>query len=287
MADLPEVGFEIGGTFVLNPFGHPNSYIMCPNSTTVHKRVQLYVQSALNAGYDGLMVDNTFFNPPAHKVCDATHPHVESGVQGGRAFLTLLGEVRQQLNAHKSNMLLVTNPGSPTWANEIAPGSPTLWDLSDLVVWESYGYAPFADARHDVWDSAIARSFQLVQDSPAKAAKTLALSYVFNVSEARYAFAVARLFGMNWTANLGATPWGSYFNQIPYKLGNPAGPLPSPGPLLQRNFEHGQVFINASSVAQTIDVPPGTLYLGANTSAITTSTQMVLQPRTAAILISQ
>lgn len=285
VADLPNVGFEINQQFVLNVFGTPNWYVMCPNTATIHKRVQQYVQSAIASGYDGLMVDNTFFNPPAHQICDGTHAHLDPTAEGGRAFLTLLSEVRQQLQAHNPNMMLITNPGSPAWADEIADGAPSLWDLSDYVVWESYGYTAHTDSSHDAWDDIISKSYQLVQTAPDKGAKTLALSYVFNVTEAQYAFAVARFFGMNWTANLGATPWGTYYNQIPFQLGNPVSPLPPLAPVLHRTFEHGEVFVNADSQAQTVTLPAGTLYLGASLTQNVAPATISLQPRNAAIVI--
>lgn len=285
LADLTNVGFQINRQFVPTAFGTPNWYVMCPNSLIFHKRVQQYVQSAIDSGYDGLMVDNTFFNPPAHLICDGPHSHLDPTAEGGRAFLALLAEVRQTLKAHNPPMMLLTNPGSPTWADEIAQGAPSLWDLSDYVVWESYGYAAYTDARHDRWTDTISRSYQLVQQAPDKAAKTLALSYVFDLGQARYAFAVARFFGMNWTANLGATPWGTYFNEIPFQLGNPLGALPPMSPVLQRQFEHGQVFINNDVLPQTVTVPAGTLYLGGSASTLSASTAVVLPPRTAAIVI--
>src|SRR5450432_1920108 len=132
-ADLPNVGFEINQQPVLNIFGTPNSYVMCPNSVVFHQRVQQYVQLAVNSGYDGLFVDNTFFDPPAHLVCDGAHAHLDPAAEGGRAYLTLLAEVRQTLKARNPNAILMTNPGNPFWLDHIATGSPTLWDLSDYV----------------------------------------------------------------------------------------------------------------------------------------------------------
>lgn len=284
-ADLSNVGFEINHKFLLNVFGDPDSYVMCPNSVTFHARVHQLVQLALDEGYDGLMVDNTFFNPPAHQICDAAHAHLDPTAQGGRAFLTLLSEVRQMLRARNPNALLITNPGSPIWADMIATGSPTLWDLSDYVVWESYGYTAHTDSRHDGWDLAISRSYDLAA-TPSKAAKVLTLSYVLNATEAQYAFAVARFFGLSWTSNIGATPFGTYFNKIPFDLGEPVGSLPPLSPVLQRQFTHGEVFINTSVSAQTVNVPIGTMYLAGNKSEVTIPSQVALSPRTAAIVIS-
>jgi hypothetical protein len=286
-ADLANVGFEINQQFVLNIFGTPNSFVMCPNSVVFHQRVQQDVQLALSSGYDGLFVDNTFFDPPAHLVCDGAHTHLDPAAEGGRAYLTLLSEVRQTLKAHNPNAILMTNPGDPAWSDLMATGSPTLWDLSDFVLWESWGYTSFSDARHDMWDDAIPKSFQYVQSAPDKAAKLVMLSYVKSVTEARFAFATARFFGFNWTANLGASGFGTYLNSIPFTLGEPVGPLPVQDSILHRAFAHGEVFINTDTVAQTVTLPSGTIYLGDATTQATTSSQVSLAPRTAAIVITQ
>jgi hypothetical protein len=285
-ADLPNVGFEINQQFVVNIFGTPaNSYVMCPNSVIFHQRVQQYVQEAISSGYDGLFVDNTFFDPPAHRVCDGAHAHVDPTAEGGRAYLTLLSEVRQTIKAHNPKAILMTNPGDPFWADLMATGSPTVWDLSDYVLWESWGYMSYSDSRHDNWANAIPESFHYVQNNPDKVAKLVMLSYVKSVTEARFAFAAARFFGFNWTANLGASGIGTYLNSIPFSLGEPVGPLPVQDSVLHRAFEHGEVFVNASEVPQFATVPAGTLYLGATTSQTTASSQVTLPPRTAAIVI--
>ena len=286
-ADLANVGFEINHQFVLNIFGTPNSYVMCPNSSVFHQRVQKYVQLALDQHYDGLFIDNTFLDPPAHLVCDGAHPHLDPLVEGGRAYLTLLAEARQTLKARNSKAIFMTNPGDPAWADQMATGSPTLWDLSDLVLWESWGYTSFTDARHDVWDDAIPKSYNYVQNAPEKTAKLVMLSYVKNVTEARFAFAMARFFGFNWTANLGASQFGTYLNSIPFNLGQPMGPLPPSGPVLHRVCERGEVFINTTGVAQLVEVPAGTMFLGSTKAQTSLPTQVTLLPRTAAIVITQ
>jgi hypothetical protein len=285
-ADLANVGFEINHQFVVNIFGTPtNSYVMCPNSVIFHQRVQQYVQAAIASKYDGLFVDNTFFDPPAHLVCDGAHAHLDPTAEGGRAFLTLLAEVRQTLKAHNPKAILMTNPGDPAWADRMVTGSPTLWDLSDYVLWESWGYTGFTDSRHDNWADAIPKSYQLAATQPDQVPKLVMLSYVKSVTEARFAFAAARFFGFSWTANLGASSFGTYLNSIPFSLGEPIGPLPAQDTVLHRAFQHGEVFVNVSGVSQSVTVPAGTLYLGATTQDIATSTVQNLQPRTAAIVV--
>lgn len=290
IADLANVGFQINHQLLPTVFGTPNSYVMCPSSTLMHQRVQKYVQLAFASGYDGLFVDNTFFDPAAHAICDSAHQHVDAPSLGGDTYLQLLSEVRQTVKSHNPNAILMTNPGDPDWASQIAAGSPTLWDLSDYVVWESYGYSSVTDVRHDDWNNTIAKSFRYATMFPDRAAKIVALSYPMNLSEARYAFAVARFFGLNWTANLGvnqsAGHFGAFLDQIPFQLGNPTGPLPAPGPVLQRAFQHGQIFVNADSAPQSITVPAGTIYLGSTTVQVAVRTDLTVQPRTAAIVIT-
>lgn len=193
-ADLANVGFEINHEFVINIFGTPtNSYVLCPNSVALHQRVQQALQQAITAGYDGLFVDNTFFDPPAHLVCDGTHAHLDPAAEGGRAYLTLMAEVRKTLKAHNPSAILITNPGNPAWLDHIATGSPTLWDISDYVLWEGWGYT--AEAQHDRWADYIPATNEMITAHPDRIPQLVMLSYVHSVTEARFAFATARFLG--------------------------------------------------------------------------------------------
>jgi hypothetical protein len=182
-ADLANVGFEINHQFVINIFGFPaDSYVLCPNSVLLHQRVQQYVQQSLTSGYDGLFVDNTFLDPPAHLVCDGTHAHLDPSAEGGRAYLTLMSEVRQMIKARNPKAILMTNPGNPFWLDHIATGSPTLWDLSDYVLWEGWGYT--AEAQHDRWADYIPATNEMITAHPERIHQLVMLSYVKSVTEA-------------------------------------------------------------------------------------------------------
>ncbi len=283
-ADLANVGFEINHQFVVNIFGIvKDSYVMCPNSITLHQRVHQYVQQSLNSGYDGLFVDNTFFDPPAHSVCDGTHAHLDPSVEGGRAYVTLLSEVRQMIKTQNPNAILITNPGNPSWLDHMVTGSPNLWDLSDYVVWEGWGYT--AEAQHDRWADYVPATYEFIASHPERISQLLILSYVKSVTEARFAFAAARIFGFNWTGNINNS-FGNYLNSIPFGLGDPVGPLPPQAPVLHRTFEHGEVFVNVSATVQTVIVQGGTLYLGETTQIVAAPTAINLQPRMAAIVLN-
>jgi hypothetical protein len=284
-ADLANVGFEINHQFVINIFGTPaNSYVMCPNSVVLHQRVHQFVQQALNSGYDGLFVDNTFFDPPAHLVCDGAHAHVDPTAEGGRAYLTLVSEVRQLIKASNPNQILIVNPGNPIWLDHIATGSPTLWDLSDYVLWEGWGYTA-EPGHHDRWADYIPAAYGFIASHPGKISQLLILSYVRSVTEARFAFAAASFFGFNWTGNVNNS-FGYYLNSIPFgQLGEPVGPLPPQASVLHRTFEHGEVFVNISPTPQSVTVSAGTLYLGETNQTVTAPTVVDLHPRTAAIVL--
>jgi len=219
---------------------------------------------------------------------------VAAGVEGGKAFLQLLSEVRKTLLANNPAGILITNPGDPDWADQIATASPSLWDISDVVVWESYGYTSIQGSQHDVWNDTITKSYRYATTAPDKAAKLLVLSYPENVTEARFAFAVARFFGFNWTANLGEDQqnttqdgghFGAFFNDIPYGLGQPVDPLPDSAGVLHRAFQNGEILINIDSTPQSVTLQPGTIYLGAEPLRTSSPTTVDLPPRTAAILI--
>lgn len=281
--DLANVGFEINHQFVVNIFGIvTNSYVLCPNSVMLHQRVQQYVQQSLTSGYDGLFVDNTFFDPPAHLVCDGNHAHLDPTAEGGRAYVTLMSEVRKMIKARNPNAILMINPGNPSWLDHIATGSPTLWDISDYVLWEGWGYT--ADAQHDRWDFYIPATYGLMAPHPERTQQLVILSYVKSVTEARFAFAAARFFGFNWTGNINNS-FGNYLNSIPFGLGEPVGPLPPQASVLHRAFEHGEVFVNMSGTPQSITVPAGTLYLGETNQTVSAPAVVDVQPRTAAIVL--
>ena len=195
--------------------------------------------------------------------------------------MTLLAEVRQTIKAHNPKAILMTNPGDPAWADLMVTGSPTVWDLSDYVLWESWGYTGFTDARHDNWSDAILKSYKVIANEPENASKLVMLSYVKSVAEARFAFAVARCFRLTGLQMLA----GTYLDSIPFSLGEPIGPLPAQDSVLHRTFEHGEVFVNISATPQSVTVPAGTLYLGENTQDIAASMALDLSPRTAAIIL--
>jgi hypothetical protein len=295
LTDLANVGFQINQQFLPSVFGGINNYVMCPRSAAIHQRVQQLVQRSLSLGYDGLFVDNTFIDPAAHAACDSTHAHISGPDLGGAAYLQLLAEVRQIVKARSASAMLISNPGNPDWADQMSSASPSLWDLSDLVLWESYGYTSFRVSGHDVWDDTFTKSFRYVNTLPDKAAKLLVLSYPETVAEARYSFAAARIFGFNWTANLGKNQqnttgdgghFGVFFAAIPYQIGNPVEQVPNPGLILNRKFEHGEVFVNTDASTQTITAGPGTIFLGATTVQVSVPTNFDLPPRVAAIVIS-
>jgi hypothetical protein len=168
--------------------------------------------------------------------------------------------------------------------------------MSDYVLWESYGYSSNRGADHDRWKSTIQKSRKYSQDA-RKAKKILALSYPEDVAQALYSFAIARIFGFVWTANLGENQqdttqpgghFGAFLPQMPLQLGESArakrGYLV--GPVLHRRFQHGEAFANTGSMPAKIVVPAGvTLYLGSQVRPIIRTTQVVLPASTAAVWI--
>lgn len=297
--DLGNVGFQIDHKLVKSVFPvPPNRYVLCPNSRILRERVLQYVKLSVKLGYDGIFVDHTFLDPPAHAVCDASHDHLSATQTGGEAYLQLFTEVRRTLKDENPSAILIANPGhDPDWADQLASSVPPLWELADQVLWESYGYTSVhLDPGHDFWSDTIAKSYRYVMSTPRKAAKILALSYPETVTEARYAFAVARFFGFNWTANVGENQQGSsedgghfgaFLNEIPFELGDPVEPVPKRANVLRRRFQRGEVFINISSIAQSVTLPAGTVYIDASVSRTRVTQKVILQPRSAAIVVTR
>jgi hypothetical protein len=295
--DLLHVAFQVNGVFEKSAFGGKDNYVLCPNSVELKARALRYLDSTIKQGFDGYFVDNTFLQPAAHQICTANHQHVSANVQGGRAYVDLLTEVREKIKRQSPFAIIVSNPGDPSWASDIASGQPSLWDVSDYVVWESYGYSSYNGQRHDRWKRTLELSFKYSM-VPDKARKILALSYPRNIIEARFAFAVARIFGFQWTANLGDRDEntdkeeghsGAFLNDIPFDTGEPLGRPPDHSTLLlHRRFTNGEIFANAGTVSQPISVPPRfIIYMGASPPQKTTSEQLVLQPMAAAIVLRE
>ena len=288
-ADLANIGFWDGQTYLPSIFGGQNNYVLCDNSKVMHDRVMAYASKMLTEShFDGFFVDNTYVPPAARQVCKSKdHAHITPGARGDDAFLELLSEFRALVKKTSPSAVIVTNPGGPTVADRLGTGKLNLWDLSDYVVWESYGYSLYSDQRHDDWKQALAMSFTLPS---AKRRKILALSYPLNTGEAVYSFAIAKIFDMEWTANVGESQteghFGAFTGKVPYDLGSPVGDLqgnPSSN-TISRKFSHGEAVANISTAPVKITVPAGyRLYLGDNVSQIQKATDVSLPPRTAAI----
>jgi hypothetical protein len=295
--DLANVGFQVNGQFLKSAFGGEDNYVLCPNSVEVKARVLRFLDSTLKQGFDGYFVDNTFLQPASQEVCTANHEHIKQAVQGGRAYLDLLAAVRAKIKQQNASAILISNPGSPPWADHIASGQPSLWDISDYVVWESYGYTSSSDVKHDRWKQTIELSFNY-SAMPDKAKKVLALSYPRNAAEARFAFAIARIFGFQWTANLGEKDantakegghFGTFFNETPYAVGEPVGQLPTEGAvLLHRAFTNGEIFANTSATSQRISLARGAkVLLGDAPAQEIRARELELAPMTAAIVVQR
>src|SRR5215472_4628059 len=112
-ADLPNVGFEVNGTFEKSKFGGQDNYVLCPNSKELESRVLRHVDESLQAGFDGYFVDNTFLSPSAGEVCNAQHAHLSANSTRGQAYVSLIAAVRQKLKSANPTALLILNPGNP------------------------------------------------------------------------------------------------------------------------------------------------------------------------------
>lgn len=295
--DLANVGFQVDRQNLKSAFGGQDNYVLCPNSVELKARVLRFLDGSLKQGFDGYFVDNTFQQPATYQVCTAAHQHSNPNAQGGRAYVDLLAAVREKMKQQNPSAMLVTNPGSPFWADQIASGQPSLWDVSDYILWESYGYSSLAGPSHDRWKQTIDQSTTYAAN-PDKARKILALSYPRNIPEARFSFAVARIFGFEWTANLGDRDqntgkdgghFGTFLNDVPFDIGEPVGSPPDTSdPLLHRRFTNGEIFANDGSATQRIPVAPGTIiYVGGAPAEKPISGQLELAPMTAAIVLKK
>ncbi len=287
-ADLPAVGFLDNGQFAPSMLD-PGWYVLCPNSVELRHRVAVQLNSLLNQGYDGLFVDNTFLAPPAGMACQANHAHVTPGQRGDDSFLHLLGEVRAALEPSVARAVLISNPGNPVWADQLGTGQTTLWDLSDFVLWESYGFSSDLN-QHDNWQNTLAESWKYAAD-PARATKIIALSYPTNMHEALFSFALARMFGFRWAANLGVSGgsghYGEFTSSMPFSVGVPQGSLYKSGRVLARRFSNGIAYANTGLSPVSIAIPDGgQLITDTGLQSVAGNYTLLLAPSQAAILVT-
>jgi len=295
-ADLANVGFLSDNAFLPSAFGRTNNYVLCDNSDVMHKRAIAFVDESLRKEqFDGLFIDNTYLSPAAIRYCSSkSHFHTQPGMRGDDSWLELLSEVRKEMKTISPSALIITNPGNPTAANRLGTGKYSIWDLSDYILWESYGYTSYRDKRHDHWHEAIASSFDLPE---AERGKILALSYPLNRSETLYSFAVAKIFGFEWTANLGeldATTekdgghFGAFLPDIPFRLGPSKGPIEGSknSAFIARAFEKGRAIVNISESPTEVEVPGNSrVYVGDRVSAYVRSTKIMLSPGAAVVCV--
>jgi len=294
--DLEIVGFHTPDGFLPSAFGGKDNYVLCSNSVELRRRILAYLDRTIGAeGYDGLFVDNTYIDPAAGLVCDAKHAHATAGSKGGPAYIDLMSEVYAAVKKRNPAAIIITNPGNPRWANQLQAGKKTLWDVSDYVLWESYGYSSLLGSGHDRWQATIAQSKDL--SSSPRAQKVLALAYPRDAKEALYSFVIARAFGFMFAANLGESDYqstrdgghfGIFLHDLPVALGAPESASyqqGSPGVLTQR-FSRGEVAANTGSGPWSFKVSRNSvLYSPAGRSEVNAGKQVTVSPGTAVVLL--
>ena len=255
-ADLEIVGFHAPNGFLPSAFGGKDNYVLCSNSAELRRRILAYIDRTIGAeGYDGLFVDNSYLDPAAGLVCDAKHGHVAPGSKGGAAYIDLMSEVYAAVKKRNPAAIILSNPGNPRWAGQLQKADKTLWEVSDFVLWESYGFTSLVGNGHDRWQATIAQSKDI--SSTPHAQKLLALAYPRDAKEALYSFVMARIFGFGFAANLGESAYqsnregghfGLFLRDLPVALGDPTSAPQEPAPgVMTRRFSQGEADVNTGS----------------------------------------
>lgn len=294
--DLENVGFHTPEGFLPSAFGGKDNYVLCSNSVELRRRVLAYVDRAIQQqGYDGLFIDNSYLPPASDMVCDAKHDHVTAGERGGPAYIDLLGEVYREVKKLNPAAIVMTNSGNPRGADTLRSGSKSLWDVSDYVLWESYGYSSIIGNGHDRWQATIAQSTEL-GPSP-RAEKVVALAYPQNLGEALYSFALARIFGFSYAANTGESKdvsnvqgghAGVFLDRLPMTLGAPAPQMRHGNNLsvLQRSFRNGEVVANTGSEPWSFKaLKKAVVYSTEGRRQVRKGETVVIAPRTAVVVM--
>jgi hypothetical protein len=294
-ADLEVVGFHIASGFLPSAFGGKDNYVLCSNSAVLRQRILAYLDRTLGAeGYDGLFVDNSYIAPAAGLVCDAKHQHVTPSSKGGPAYIDLMSEVYAAVKKRNRAAIIITNPGNPRWADQLQAGNKSLWDVSDFVLWESYGYSSQLGKEHDRWQATIAQSKDL--SSLSHGQKLLALAYPRDPKEALYSFAIAQTFGFRFAANLGESDYqgtrdgghfGIFLHDLPVALGAPVSVSRQPvAGVMTRQFSQGEVAVNTGSAAWSFKaLRNSVLYSPAGNSELTAGREVMVSPGTAVALL--
>jgi len=294
--DLEIVGFHTGDGFLASAFGGKDNYVLCSNGRELRQRILAYLDRTIGTeGYDGVFVDNSYLPPAANLVCDAKHEHVAPGSKGGPAYIDLLSQVYAAVKKRNPAAIIVTNPGNPNWADQLRSGNQTLWEVSDFVLWESYGYTSLLGSGHDRWQATIAQSKD-VSPSP-HAQKLVALAYPRDPKEALYSFVMARIYGFAFAANLGESDYqssrdgghfGVFLHDLPVALGapEPAANQPRSSGVLTRRFSQGEVAANTGSESWSFKVSRNSvLYSPAGRSEVKAGQQVAVAPGTAVALL--
>jgi hypothetical protein len=267
--DLAAVGFHTPKGYLPSAFGGENNYVLCSNSEEMRKRVLAYVDQTMRASkFDGFFVDNAYQPPATTEVCDATHAHAAPGENGGSAYVDLISVIYPAVKKANPSAVVIINLGNPARFTLQSHGH-SLWDFSDYLLWESYGYASVVGAGHDRWKATIDASFDLANSPNAE--RVLALSYPKTDAEALYSYAVARAFGFKYTANLGENEkgkegsgghYGIFAPKLPHLGGSPVNPPPASGAtVLKREYKNGTCFVNLGTSDYAIAADrSGTLY---------------------------
>jgi len=264
--------------------------VLCDNSMATRQRALDKLTASIGSGYGGLFVDNAAQVP---QTCTASHPHLKDGQRSDDSYLTLLGDVQAKLKTISTAPLLIANAGDISVADSTGTGSNAgaMWTIADFVLWEGFAYEVDlpGSATRDRVDSTVANC-QVYGADATKAAKILALSYPKTSQEALLSFALARIFGFAWTANIGSDGteghWGEFVLSMPWSVGDPQGNLYVQSALLARRFTNGVVYANTGSSAVTINFPqPGTLVLADGQATVTQNAS--LAPHAGAVLLFQ
>jgi hypothetical protein len=294
-ADLANVGFHTPAGFLPSAFGGKDNYVLCSNSTELHRRVLAYVEKTVGQdGYDGLFIDNAYLPPARDEACDAKHAHRTPGSKGGPAYIDLLAEVRAAVKKRNAAAILFVNSGNPRDADNLTSGKNSLWDMSDYVLWESYAYSSLLGGAHDRRHNTIVESMTVASSSHAN--KVVALAYPRTFPEALFSFAVARAFGFPYAANLGERDYqrehegghfGIFLQDLPSMIGPPESPLRRDNDLrvLQRRFHNGVIVVNTGAESWSLKAPQSAvLYSPAGRSEIRAGAKVAVAPATAVVL---
>ncbi len=218
----------------------------CPNSPTYHEYVIKTVRLIMEAGVDGLFIDNGH----PDRVCEGPkfgkHKHLYPDQDNNYAYRKLLEDISAVVKSYGADKIVIVNPGNP-WEQ---------WrGACDGQMLESYICSWAWDNR---WKEEKILQYQKEWGAKADAGDAvIALSYLDHTKapvrdDAFYCFAWARLSGFIWADWFTGIDTARDLYKV--RLGPAVGPMKTNTGYYSREFKYGMVVASKEAMGASFRI---------------------------------